>query len=126
MNMDKKLALLIKYDELPELKMRHFIRLISLSRDRDSYVRGRVAVLLINFENNISKKILLKLACDKNSLVRTEAYDSIHIFVCKDVMHFLRNAILTEKISWPVHMQFYPGQILQLNWMVISRKEKLL
>ena len=42
-------------------------------------------------------EVLLKLACDKDELVRTEAYDSLSRFPLPEVESFLKKAIKTEK-----------------------------
>ena len=42
-------------------------------------------------------EVLLKLACDKDELVRTEAYDSLSGFPLPEIGLFLKKAIQTEK-----------------------------
>ena len=56
-----------------------------------------MAGLLVNFKNIISKDILLRLACDENTLVRIEAYDSWSIYDYKDVEMFLWKTLQKEK-----------------------------
>ena len=52
-----------------------------------------MAEILIDVMNQASKKLLVRLAKDRDELVRTEAYDSLHVFWLSDVEEFLRKAI---------------------------------
>lgn len=98
MNINKKIDLLISYENLPRLDKKHIKKILKLSNDKESLIRDQVAALLINFSDyDISKEILLRLARDKKWLVRTEAYDSLSVFESKRVMKFLENAIQKEK-----------------------------
>ena len=97
MNQKERLCLLDTLDDMSSLKDKHFFYLKELSKDKDSYIRSEAAALLINFESNQSKNILLRLATDNDSLVRTEAYDSLKVFTLEEVEEFLKNAICREK-----------------------------
>ncbi len=95
MTTDEKLALLYGYEDIP-LTNEHFLVLQSLASDRSRFVKGWVAKLLVGFETEASKHILIKLTQDKNFLVRTEAYDSLCIFAADDVAQFLKTAVEKE------------------------------
>lgn len=85
------------YENSAKIKKGHLRKIINLSQDKNSFVRSRVAAILVNFKNSSSKSILFKLACDKNTLVRIEAYDSLAVFADQEVKSFLENAIKKEK-----------------------------
>ncbi len=95
MTTDEKLSLLYSYDAIP-LTDEHFLVLQSLASDRSRLVKSWVAKLLVNFSDEVSKSILIKLTQDKDSLVRTEAYDSLRIFADDETEQFLKTAIGQE------------------------------
>jgi hypothetical protein len=93
----EKEELLRAYNRLSTVTKKEFKQLILLSRDRSPVIRFEVAEILFCVKNNASKKVLLKLACDKDELVRTEAYDSLSGFPLPEIGLFLKKAIQTEK-----------------------------
>ncbi len=93
----EKEELLRTYNRLYTITKKEFKQLILLSRDRSSAIRVEVAEILFYVKNNASKKVLLKLACDKDELVRTEAYDSLSGFPLPEIGLFLKKAIQKEK-----------------------------
>ncbi len=97
MTFNEKMELLTDYSDRKVFTNISMITIIGLSDDKDILIRCKVAELLINFENIRAKNVLLKLAQDNNSLVRAEAYDSLSVFVSKEVESFLKNAILSER-----------------------------
>ena len=97
MTTEKKIETLSKLDDISVLTNEHFSYLCERSSDEDSTVRSMVASLLVNFVNDTSKSILLRLAEDEDSLVRTEAYDSLSVFSCIEVEYFLEKKIISEK-----------------------------
>ena len=99
MNEKERLYLLDMFNKMSSLKEKHFFVLKELSKDKDSYIRSEAAALLINFESNQSKNILLRLAKDDVSLVRTEAYDSLKKMLSAK-----------KKINLPVLMPLCHGQ----------------
>lgn len=96
MTTEEKISLLNSYDEIIVLSNEHFLILQEFSYDDDPAVRSRVAPFLVDFINEAAKNILLRLAQDNDSLVRTEAYDSLAVFPFDDVEAFLRDAIQKE------------------------------
>jgi HEAT repeat protein len=96
MTTEEKISLLNSYDDIAVLSNKHFLILQEFSSDSDSAVRSLVAPLLVDFINETSKNILLRLAQDDDLLVRTEAYDSLAVFSFNDVEDFLKNAIQKE------------------------------
>lgn len=96
MTTEEKISLLNSYDDIAVLSNEHFLILQEFSSDVDSAVRSQVAPLLVDFINETSKNILLRLAQDDDLLVRTEAYDSLAVFSFNDVEDFLKNAIQKE------------------------------
>lgn len=96
MTTEEKINLLNEYDNIPVLTDEHFSILNEFSYDKDSNVRSIVASLLVDFINERSKDILLRLAQDEDYLVRTEAYDSLAVFPFTDVASFLESAMKTE------------------------------
>lgn len=93
----KKVELLLRYSKKQKLTKKDFKKIIGYADDKDMLVRCIVAELLVNFRNGKSKKILLKLAHDKNVMVRTEAYDSLSVFKSKKALRVLKNKIKKEK-----------------------------
>ena len=95
MTTDETLSLLYDYADMP-LTSEHFLVLQGLASDRSRAVKGWIARLLVNFQTEASKRILIQLAQDKDTLVRTEAYDSLCIFADDDTEQFLKAAIEQE------------------------------
>jgi HEAT repeat protein len=96
MKTEEKINLLNKYRDLDDLSEKYFAILQRFSNDEDATVRSMAASFFVDFINENSKKTLLKLTEDKDNLVRTEAYDSLSVFVFNDVEKSLKNAIETE------------------------------
>lgn len=96
MSFQEKWTLLTKYENKTVLTKKH-IKIISVfANDKDALIRGRCAKLLANASTSKAKHMLLTLASDKNTLVRTEAYDSLSEFPSKNVQKFLKQAIIHE------------------------------
>lgn len=93
----EKDKLLRKYARLNRITKIEFRQLLMFSKDKNSNIRYDVASILSNVRNKASKQLLLRLANDKNALVRTEAYDSLAGFAFTDVEEFLENSIEKEK-----------------------------
>lgn len=89
--------MLIKLEDKSKLTDKQLKKIIEMSNDPNPLVRSQIAALLVNFKNNISKEILLRLSCDKNALVRMEAYDSLSVFNDDVVEIRLRDALQKEK-----------------------------
>lgn len=96
MTTEEKNNLLNSYNDIEALSSEHFSILQEFSNDADSTVRSRVAPFLVDFINEKTKTILIKLAEDDDPLVRTEAYDSLAVFPFNDVEIFLKKAIQKE------------------------------
>lgn len=96
MTMEEKINLLQEYDDLALLSDEQLKILKELSLDDDNTVRSMVAPLLVDFINEDSKSVLIRLAQDKDELVRTEAFDSLSVFPFQDVADFLEKAIISE------------------------------
>ncbi len=99
MTNDEKIYLLNQYDNIDIFSEAQFLTLQEFSSDPEGIIRSMVASLLVHFENKAAKDILIELARDKDELVRTEAYDSLSIFIFADVEEFLVTAIRTESDS---------------------------
>ena len=97
MGENEKWYLVNTFNRMSSLKEKHFFVLKELAKDKDWYLRSEAAALLINFESNQSKNILLRLAMDHHYIVRTEAYDSLKVFPLEEVEAFLEGAICREK-----------------------------
>lgn len=97
MKSEKKIDMLIELENKSKLTDKQLKEIIEMSNDPHFLVRSQVATLLVNFKNDISKEILLRLSCDENALVRVEAYDSLSVFNYDDVEICLREAIQKEK-----------------------------
>jgi len=97
MTTEEKIIRLNEYNGISVLTEEDFLVLTELSFDKDSYIRSLVAPLLVDFINEKSKVILLRLAQDEDLLVRTEAYDSLAAFSFADVASFLETAVKAEK-----------------------------
>ena len=92
----EKWALLTKYENKPVLTKKNIKSICVLANDKDALIRGRCAKLLANASASKAKRVLLTLSCDKDALVRTEAYDSLSGFPSKHVQKFLKQAIVHE------------------------------
>lgn len=95
----EKIDLLETYDDIAILEDEHFVILKNLSFDDDVTIKSMVAPLLVDFPNSDAKDVLIRLAKDDDSLVRTEAYDSLSVFPFPDVQVFLQGAMTREKNS---------------------------
>ena len=71
-------------------------KLQKMSISSDSFVRSEAARYLMNFTGEKVKNILIRLAGDKDGLVRVEALDSLSAFYSDDVENFLMNAVKAE------------------------------
>ena len=91
MSFQEKWVLLTKYENKPALTKKNIKSICVLANDKDALIRGRCAALLVH-----AKRVLLTLACDKDALVRTEAYDSLSAFPSKHAQKFLKQAIVHE------------------------------
>lgn len=96
MSFQEKWTLLTKYENKTVLTKKHIKMISVFANDKDALIRGRCAKLLANASTSKAKHMLLTLASDKNTLVRTEAYDSLSEFPSKNVQKFLKQAIIHE------------------------------
>ena len=96
MSFQEKWVLLTKYESKPALTKKNTKSICVLSNDKDALIRGRCAGLLVHASASKAKRVLLTLACDKDALVRTEAYDSLSAFPSKHVQKVLKQAIVHE------------------------------
>jgi HEAT repeat protein len=84
------------YDELLKINNKNvfteddfkFLKLCAVSKDWE--VRNTVAEILVKSNSNTTKEILVKLCKDQNSLVRTNACDSLAVFAYDDVFDILK------------------------------------
>lgn len=96
MTTDEKIRLVDSFDDIAELTSEHFDILKKFSKDEDAFLRSRCAALLINFVDDESMEILLRLCDDEDELVRTESYDSLSVFYDKKVEEKLFSKIGSE------------------------------
>lgn len=96
MTTDEKIRYVDSFEDLPELTDEHFSVLKEYSTDDDAFLRSRCAAFLINFVNEDSMEILLRLCDDEDELVRTESYDSLAVFYYKKVEEKLFSKITSE------------------------------
>lgn len=92
----EKINFIDSLEDRRKLTNEQFTLLKLFSSDTDSFVRSRCAAILVNFETEQSKQLLLKLAKDQDEFVRTEAYDSLGIFIDEDIENILFYSIRTE------------------------------
>lgn len=138
MNFKEKEKILIDLLDKDEYKDSDLEQIIMFSKDSDEYIRQLVAELLINFsDSNVARKTLLELACDKDEMVRLEAYDSLSEFNYEDVEVFLHNAMFEECdelacsyaiMAWAeivkcMHTNYY-SYLLEINKLVKNDKVK--
>ena len=97
MSVDEKVDFLMSLGETVTPTSEHLKEVVKLSSDKDAFVRCQTAVALVYFDCDIAQQTLIRLACDEDSLVRTEAYDSLALFEDEEVLRFLENAIEKEK-----------------------------
>lgn len=126
---DEKIELVDIMEDLKILNDNHFEILKQFSYDNCSFLRSRCAALLINFKTEESLKLLLHLSNDKDSFVRTEAYDSLGVFYFPEVEATLFKAINLERnglakqysilswadVSYRLHDNFKDNIIFMLN-----------
>lgn len=92
----EKWTLLTKYENKSVLTKKHIKIISAFANNKDALIRGRCAKLLANASTSKAKRLLLTLACDKDALVRTDAYDSLSGFPSKNVQKFLKQAMIHE------------------------------
>jgi len=97
MNEDEKINLLIDYESLDEFLDEHFLVLREFAFDEEPMIRSMTAAHLVQYTSESAKELLLMLANDDDSFVRTEAYDSLAVFSSEDVQSFLHEAIKDER-----------------------------
>lgn len=115
MKNNEKIKIIDSMEKIDVLENKHFGILKKFSYDKDAFVRSRCAALLINFKTDESLKLLLRLSNDKNSFVRTEAYDSLGVFYFTKVEETLFKAISFEKNG-------LAKQYAILSWADVSSK----
>lgn len=96
MTTEEKIRYVDSFEDVPELSDEHFSVLKKYSTDDDAFLRSRCAAFLINFVNEESMNILLRLCDDEDELVRTESYDSLAVFYDKRVEEKLFSKISSE------------------------------
>jgi HEAT repeat protein len=74
-------------------------RLIELSEDSDEEVRIEVAAVLACIDIPEKDDILVKLSCDKDSLVRVNACDSLGTSISPKIIEVLKERIIRDKDS---------------------------
>ena len=132
-NKEEKIEFLEQLDKISD----KYINVLSqLALDKDINIRCKVAELLINARGKNYRKILINLAKDKDSLVRTEAYDSLCVYPCKKVEKLLERAMKEEKdelacsyaiMSWgDVVYEIYDDIIDKINVIDEIRNRKLI
>lgn len=99
MTFREKELLLEHYHSLDTLNQEQLEIIEHFAEDEEELIRSGVAKLLIDYQDENSKRILLKLVGDEEELVRIEAYDSLSYFDTRDVEETLKKAIRTERKS---------------------------
>ncbi len=89
--------------EEQELSDENFSILQCFSHDSDAFVRSRCAAVLINYSGGEALRTLLRLANDEDAFVRTEAYDSLAAFPCRETELLLRHSIYPEDDELAAH-----------------------
>ncbi len=92
---EEKIALIDSMENRDETE-EYFAILQWFSHDPDAFVRSRCAAILVNYSGDESLRTLLHLANDTDPFVRTEAYDSLSVFPCRETELFLRHSIYPE------------------------------
>ena len=82
-----------------QLSSDDFTRIDQWSQSSDVYIRDRIASMLGAYPNQQSEEILLRLAQDKDSLVRADAFDSLSSFPSLNAQRALKQATVTEPDS---------------------------
>ncbi len=95
MTEEEKIALIDSIGEQDETEENLFI-LRYFSHDSDAFARSRCAAVLVNYSGEEALRTLLRLANDEDAFVRTEAYDSLAVFPCRETELFLRHSIYPE------------------------------
>lgn len=72
---DEKLDYLKKLESNTDLLSNDMIW--ALSKDKDYYIRVRLAQVLVNYHNKLSEQVLTYMLDDKDELVRVNACDSL-------------------------------------------------
>lgn len=92
---EEKISLIDSLENRDETE-ENFAILQCFSYDPDAFVRSRCAAVLVNYSGDESLRTLLRLANDTDSFVRTEAYDSLAVFPCRETELLLRHCIYPE------------------------------
>lgn len=79
------------------LEENDIIMLSKLSYDEDDYIRANVARILVNLNDEKSEEILMRLAYDNDSLVRTEACDSFCLSKSLTIYEKLKHIARTDR-----------------------------
>ena len=96
MTTNQKIDLLNQFNDAKKLSNNDFLILKKFSKDYNVEIRSIIPPILVKFVSDESKDILLTLARDIDPLVRTEAYDSLSVFLYYSVEIFLFQAIYNE------------------------------
>ena len=92
---DEKLDILYKYQEMDELSKEQIKRVIGLTSDKSSIVRLEAAECLFQ-EYSVTTRVLMRLAKDRDELVRVSAYETLGLYTSEMVEEFLKNAMNKE------------------------------
>lgn len=93
---DEEKISLIDSLEKHETTDENFLVLRRFSHDPDAFVRSRCAAVLVNYSGDEALRTLLRLANDEDAFARTEAYDSLALFPCRETELMLRHSIYPE------------------------------
>ncbi len=99
---EEKIALIDSMENRDETE-EYFAILQWFSHDPDAFVRSRCAAVLVNYSGGEALRTLLRLANDEDAFVRTEAYDSLAAFPCRETELLLRHSIYPEDDELAAH-----------------------
>lgn len=127
----KKMDILCSIRSLPKITKKEFKQLLIFSKDEESLIRGHVAEIISEKEirNHASIKLLMRLAYDKDYLVRTDAFDipEVELFF-RQAIHMEKNKIACWyavrgwiKIALSIHDD-YSDDINYVKWLLRQRK----
>lgn len=128
MSIGVKINFLMTLGDVNTLTSRHLNDVVKLSSDKDEFVRSQVAVALAYFDDRIAQETLMRLACDDDSLVRTEAYDSLSIHENEEVLQFLEKSIEIENddIACSYAIMSWTDIVIALDKNVAERRAWIL
>ena len=93
---DENLNILYQYEKMDELSKDQIKQVIIWTSDKSSLIRQVAAECLFQ-EYPVTTKVLLRLARDRDEMVRVSAYETLRFYTSETVERFLEKAMRKER-----------------------------